>query len=149
MEMESSEPADQQAPSLNSPTKIRRKKPHLWKSNISKRLRLQGQEYTSSKGKQRCERKPCPMCTSDYCKKSELRNCSSLNENDRLQLFTTFWEMQPWEARRKYVQALVTRQPIKQKKNINSSKRHISLSYVLEKEDGNVVPVCKEMFCNT
>ena len=72
-----------------------------------------------------------------------------MNENDRLEIFTTFWEMQTWEARRKYVQALVTRQPIKQKKNINSSKRHISLSYVLKKEDGNVVPVCKEMFCNT
>ena len=134
---------------LRSPTKIRKRKPHQWKSNIRKKLRLEGDEHTNSVGKHQQKRELGPMCTSAFCKKSNLRNCSSLEETDRKEIFTSFWGMKSWECRKNYIQALVTAQPIKQKKNTTSSRRHTSLFYALKKFDGSIVSVCKKMFCST
>ncbi|KAK3758232.1 hypothetical protein RRG08_061079 [Elysia crispata] len=134
---------------LCSPTKIRKRKPHQWKSNIRKKLRLEGDAHTNSVGKHQQKRELGPMCTSAFCKKSNLRNCSSLEETDRKEIFTSFWGMKSWECRKNYIQALVTAQPIKQKKNTTSSRRHTSLFYALKKFDGSIVSVCKKMFCST
>lgn len=139
-----------QAPNeLNSPSKFRRKKPETWKSNVAKRLRLEGQKYVNAKGQEKGKKALGPPCTSSFCEKSKLRSCSALNENERKEIFTRFWGLSSWEARRTFVHASITRQSIKQKKNITSSRRNCSLGYSLKRPDGTAVPVCKKMLCNT
>lgn len=46
-------------------------------------------------------------CTSSHCKKSSLRSCQSLTEDERQEIFDRFWSISSWEERRSTVRALV------------------------------------------
>ena len=78
-----------------------------WKQNVPKSQRLKGKAYTSLTGKEIGEKVLGPPCSSEYCKKSSLRNCCSFNEDQRRWIFNKFWSMSSWSERRLYVHTLV------------------------------------------
>ena len=81
--------------------------PQKWKRQVIKTKRLKGENYTNAKGKKRQARVMGAPCTSSYCKRSSLRSCQSLTENDRQEIFDRFWSISSWGERRSTVRALV------------------------------------------
>ncbi|XP_014678087.1 PREDICTED: uncharacterized protein LOC106817882 isoform X2 [Priapulus caudatus] len=89
-----------------------------------------------------------PPCRSEFCRKSNLRSCQSLSEEQRQRIFDRFWSMMSWEERRSNVHTLVNKVDIKQKKNL-ASRRKTSFSYNLKLSDATSIPVCKSCFSST
>ena len=80
-----------------------------WKRQVIKNKRLKGESYKNVKGQEIQAKVMGPACTSTFCKKSSLRQCLSLSEKQRKDIFDQFWKMNTWEERRLYVYALVDR----------------------------------------
>ncbi|CAB3224987.1 unnamed protein product [Arctia plantaginis] len=89
-----------------------------------------------------------PPCTSAFCKKSKLRSCDNINEQQRQYLFENFWKNMNWEQRRSFITSHVNKVPKKITKNPESSKRINSRTYVLT-IDNVRHQVCKKMFLAT
>ncbi|CAG9791489.1 unnamed protein product [Diatraea saccharalis] len=89
-----------------------------------------------------------PQCTSEFCKKSKLRGCDSIPEDERITLFSNYWNNMTWEQRKQYVISNVRVCPKKQvKSKESSSRRSESKEYFLETSNGRV-QVCKNTFLN-
>ena len=85
------------------------KTPEEWKRQVIKNKRLKGESCKNVKGQEIQAKGMGPACTSTFCKKSSLRHCPSLSEEQRKDIFDQFWEMNTWEERQFYVYALVDR----------------------------------------
>ena len=126
-----------------------------WKRNANKDLRMKGQTYMgSTKGKdgkmitdQKQPRRQGPKCTSAYCMKSKLRNCNDISEEDRTELFNSFWTKLDWKQRKTYVASLVD---CKSPQNCRrkESRRSGTLQNHL-RVNGGRRRVCRTMFLNT
>jgi hypothetical protein len=93
-------------------TKLKRRKhpePSKWKQNVSMNKRLGGVSYTNKKGHIKGAKQVGPRCTSGYCKKSSLRDCETISEEQREWIFKQFWSMNTWSERRLYITTLVTK----------------------------------------
>lgn len=76
-------------------------KPHEWKRQKNKKLRMRGQQYVGFKYSQenkksnqnhiRSERKLRLRCRSNYCLKAKTRQCSEVPEEVRQRVFEHFW----------------------------------------------------------
>lgn len=88
-----------------------------------------------------------PACNSTFCTKSKLRNCPNIHEDQRKELFNTFWKTMSWEQRKSYVCCHVTARDKKVTKNPVST-RSKTLAYFLTTNNIRH-QVCKKMFLNT
>ena len=120
----------------------------LWKSNVNKNKRQQGQPYQTRHGCEKPARKMGPPCTSSYCQKSKSRGCNNISEEQRTQIHSQFWAMSTWDERRTYVQTLVQKCQIKQKTKGSDSPRQTSLLYSFN-VDGQLIQVCNRLFSST
>ncbi|CAG5047105.1 unnamed protein product [Parnassius apollo] len=85
-----------------------------WTKNNNKKLRMEGKEYLGyrrdSNGPKfrvlhdtiRPARIIGPRCTSEFCKKSKLRACDTIPEEEHT-LFSNYWNNMTWEQRKQYV----------------------------------------------
>ena len=109
---------------------------------------MKGESFRNREGKEREAKAIGQPCTSEFCRKSTLRSCQSLSDEQRQGIFDRFWSMKTWEERRSYVHALVNSVDIKQKSS-QASRRSASRLYHLKLPDAASVPVCKSLFCAT
>nr|CAH7730217.1 unnamed protein product [Callosobruchus chinensis] len=121
------------------------------KRKINKELRMRGKTYTGFRRPkqqkrtfqdvERNERILGPTCSSEVCKKSSKRRCHEITEASRREIF---------KQRKVYVSNLVSkREKMRATKSENDpSRRSSSLFYNLN-IDGQIVPVCKNMFLKT
>lgn len=79
-------------------------------------------------------RKIGPKCDSAFCKKNVVkRKCFTIQDEDREQLFKTFWDEMTWCERKTYVAALCQVNPTKiNKTGTNTSRRADTISYFLK-----------------
>ncbi|CAH2218324.1 jg12267 [Pararge aegeria aegeria] len=139
------------------------KDPKKYKRNINKELRMKGENYLGYRRDRKAKinetfkvkqdifkpaRSMKPPCTSAFCKKSKLRSCDNINEEQRKHLFENFWQNMNWEQRRSFITSHVNKIPKKITKNPESSKRTDSRTYVLT-IDNVRHQVCKKMFLAT
>ncbi|XP_060846216.1 metacaspase-2-like [Rhopalosiphum padi] len=129
--------------------------PNKWKRKISQRCRMNGQEYTGFQRKgnvvsqdvQRPTRNIQPICKSKFCIKAKNRFCQSFNENQRLDIFSTFWDSS-WEAKKTFSCNMVTKMITKSNTTrCNDSTRRLNTyTYHLKYKDLPALQVCKKMF---
>ncbi|CAH0720712.1 unnamed protein product, partial [Brenthis ino] len=134
-----------------------------YKRNVNKELRMRGENYLGYRRDRKAKTnetfkvkqdvfKPArsmkPPCASAFCKKSKLRSCDNINEQQRQYLFENFWKNMNWEQRRSFITSHVNKVPKKITKNPESSKRIDSRTYVLT-IDNVRHRVCKRMFLAT
>ncbi|XP_077973110.1 uncharacterized protein LOC120337361 isoform X1 [Styela clava] len=78
-------------------------------------------------------------CKSTNCRKSSLRQCASLTEDERQWVFKNFRKMESWSERRSYVRASVSKVTTKQRKIAeNTSRRKSSFEYHLQLQKWNM-----------
>lgn len=87
-------------------------------------------------------------CNSNFCKKSELRNCTNFSEKDRQGLFRAFWSMGTWEEKKTFVRGHVESVSKKQNKVGDESRRQVVFNYFLDKGSSRL-QVCKKLFAST
>lgn len=85
----------------------KRPRPHMWKRHVLKEKRLKGESYKNARGQERQPKTMGPPCTSQHCLRSKNRSCELLSDEERTNMFNTFWSMPSWETRKLYVQTLV------------------------------------------
>ncbi|CAG9796453.1 unnamed protein product [Diatraea saccharalis] len=139
------------------------KDPKKYKRNINKELQMKGENYLGYRRDRKAKRnetfkvkqdvfKPArsmkPPCTTAFCKKSKLRSCDNINEQQRKYLFENFWKNMNWEQRRSFITSHVNKVLKKITKNPESSKRTDSRTYILT-IDNVRHQVCKKMFLGT
>nr|CAH7731800.1 unnamed protein product [Callosobruchus chinensis] len=99
---------------------------------------------------ERNERILGPTCSSEVCKKSSKRRCHEITEASRREIFKAFWNDLDWEQRKVYVSNLVSkREKMRATKSDNDPSRQSSSLFYNLKIDGQIVPVCKNMFLKT
>lgn len=119
---------------------------------------MNGQEYIGFQRKgivvsqdvQRPARKIQPTCESKFCIKAKNRFCQSFDANQRLEIFSTFWNSS-WEAKKTFSCNMVTK--VITKSNTtgcnDSSRRSNTYTYHLKYKDLPALQVCKKMFLGT
>lgn len=126
---------------------------------INKTLREKGKSYLGYRrpagqsrtfqDTQRGERKIGHSCKSKFCEKSSKRQCNSISEENRNEIFLKFWNELSWAERKIYVINLINVEVTKEKKAVNeNSRREFTLKYHLKIKD-RLIPVCKKMFIST
>lgn len=142
--------------------KIKRKKrcqvkKEQWSEEINKKNREQGREYSGKrkiddkwkKDIKRPKKTIKPRCT---CKKNEksVIQCHKISEEDRKEMFDTFWHM-TWDEKRVYIKSLIKKTHTdrqRDRKDPKKSKRINTMVYFLKKND-ETIRVCKTLFLNT
>jgi len=132
--------------------------PNKWKRKTSQRCRMDGQEYMGFQRKgnvvsqdvQRPARNIQPICESKFCIKAKNRFCQSFNENQRLEIFSTFWDSS-WEVKKTFSCNMVTKMITKSNTTgCNDSTRRLNTyTYHLKYKDLPALQVCKKMFLGT
>lgn len=89
----------------------------------------------------------CPHTCSKQCKRSHLRKCGDITEEDRRNIFDQFWGKMNWEQRKVYVNGLVESENTATNR-VENSRRQKSFRYFLWKNDRRE-QVCKSMFLAT
>ncbi|XP_050507268.1 uncharacterized protein LOC126884950 [Diabrotica virgifera virgifera] len=130
-----------------------------WHDIKNKRLRQHGKKYigwtrvgkTAKRGTPRNEKQMGPVCLSSVCKKSPVRQCQDLNEEDRKELFNNFWNNLTWDQKKIYIASLVCKKEKNRntKKETEESRRKNTLTYTLKTLDGKILTVCKKLFLST
>lgn len=123
--------------------KKRKKHPELWKSNIRRKKRESGQEYTDTNNKKipaRTMKPPCHGC----CFK-----CADIfTLEERLNIFNSFWSLTDKQKSSFYFQ-FVIREPAKRHRTCSEEIiKQFSYKYYFEKEQ-SIHRVCREFFLNT
>lgn len=132
--------------------------PNKWKRITSQRLRMNGQEYIGFQRKgnvvsqdvQRPARNIQPTCESKFCIKAKNRFCQSFDANQRLEIFSTFWNSS-WEVKKTFSCNMVTKITSKSSTTgcNDSSRRSNTYTYHLKYKDLPALQVCKKMFLGT
>lgn len=148
---------------MNIGTRRRRKADKkLWKKNLNKRLRMEGKPYLGysrprggkmKQNKHREERLMGSRCDSEFCRKSHMRNCADITEENRACIFNKFWNDMNWDQRKIFVANHVSCKVKKKCTVQNESRRKGTFEYSLTVTDSSGVnstkKVCKQMFLNT
>lgn len=133
-------------------------KPDVWKRKTSQNMRMNGNDYIGYQRKgnvvsqdvTRSARKIQPTCISKFCKKSKNRFCDTFEENQRLEIFSSFWKAS-WDEKKAFVSSIVT--IIKTKRDTTgsteNSRRSNTYLYHLKYQNSPPLPVCKKMFIGT
>lgn len=142
--------------------RLKQSQPEKWKKNVTKRLRMEGKEYVGYKRPRgekvqpqiRNSRVMGPRCISNFCKKSKIRCCDEVGDDDRDKIFHQFWNDMDWHQRKVYVANNVTFQGKGRPTVSESSRRSGTLIYFLpvsNPNDGTTTKkrVCREMFLQT
>lgn len=82
-----------------------------WKQNKNKQLRMQGLQYLGYTRKNKIIKQDTirkarvigASCSSEYCKKSSKRFCSTFTEANRTSIFENFWTKMDWSQRKVFV----------------------------------------------
>lgn len=125
-------------------TRKRKKNVDGWTKNIRKKLKTQGKEYTTVKGKiipPKVIKAPCSCKRKCYLK---------LNEDQRLIIFNNFYKL-PLEAQNQFIASSVeefSKKTQRIKINDKPSRRQFSKKYFLS-QNNNKIEVCQVMFLNT
>lgn len=110
--------------------------PSEWNDATNKRLREKGKTYKGwekpkngkgKRGPERGERKLGPPCNSEACKKSKLRQCQSIEINERDEIFSYFWEKLSWDQKKIYIVSLVTKSEKNRQKR--SQERYLGKTF--------------------
>lgn len=123
--------------------------PEKWKQNQLTYKRLKGEKYNSKSGKENSEKKMGAKCVSAYCAKSEKRKCNLITQQDRQAVFDLFWSLESWKERRRYINTLVQKTEVNEKRANLDSRRKNSFKYMIKRVDGSALNVCKSMFAST
>lgn len=139
------------------PKRTRRRKPlkSSWPREITKTKREHGQAYLGYErtdngkvfGVQREERKLGPRCSSDFCRKSKLRNCHNIDEGERVANFERFWADLTWNQKEIYVLSLVDME--RPKTNASENSRRSATGKYFLKVGGKRLQVCKKFFLSS
>lgn len=129
-----------------------------WKRVKNEKLRMKGKEYLGfSRDKNKTFKHSTPRsartlgarCSSKMCLKSKKRFCSSISEDTRKEIFTTFWEKMTWDQRKVFVSAHVSLYPPSRKTTEDeASRRSYTLIYRLP-NGAEAVQVCRNTFLST
>lgn len=84
---------------------MRKATPETWKKNVRKRLRLRGKKYESTTGTgktvpEKQMKSPCNNC--------RLKCTSKISQDERQQLFSSFWTLESYERQKDFVCSNVT-----------------------------------------
>lgn len=114
------------------------------------RTKKEGEKKTYIQDVLKQERTLGPPCKSEYCVKNTSRYCKKLQEEDRRNIFTHFWELE-WQEKKKFVRSLIDSVPIKRRRRSHIgeySRKSDSKVYHLLFNDERV-SVCRVTFLNT
>lgn len=132
--------------------------PKTWKKIKNKKLRMLGQEYLGytkpsnrkmRQDKIRPARQLGDRCNSQFCKKSNVRNCEKFNDEIRMEIHNCFWKQMNWDQRKVYVAGLVTRKKTTRKTSGQASRREGTFDYFLPIDECQKLQVCRTTFLNT
>lgn len=126
-------------------TRKRKAKPTEWKKACAKRLRNSGKPYkTLGKGLEVPRRELKPTCN-DKCS----HKCSSkFNEEERMAIFNTYWEMTDVVKQRIFISNLIQEINPKYRYTRDVNGRTINHAFYFYKDD-NKIRVCKQFFVAT
>lgn len=130
--------------------------PESWKRKKNKKLRECGEGYlgfrklgsTILQDQEREKRVMGIRCTSKQCENSKLRHCNLISEEDRHQIFNTFWNKMSWDQKKTFVLSMVDVSVPKRRTTGGDSRRTGTKTYhlkVIEEKKR----VCSKMFLNT
>ena len=117
----------------------KKKDPERWARNVNKKKRMHGKSYKgvirdetgkTKQTKDKNAKKIDPICNSNACRRSEKRKCHELKEEDRLELFNAFWQMD-WGQKKTYLSTLVECK-IKERERIRSKNEFSNRVYTFE-----------------
>jgi hypothetical protein len=125
----------------------------------NKQLRMSGNAYKGMKkvdGKwgfhvEKSARTLSEKRCSSRCQTSNIKNCKTVTEADRREIFTNFWtNMTTWDERRVYVNSLINAKAVEEPtlENGKPSRRTRTLTYHLRINEERIV-VCKQLFLST
>lgn len=142
-----------------------------WKRQKNAELRLQGKDYVGftkneegryQQTKQKKERSILPRCNGHQTKRTlkggprQSFDCATITEAMRHLIFSSFWKLSSWEAKKVFVAGCVVQtHPKYRRSNVDAddSRKNVSFKYYLVINEGlnNKVKkcVCKKMFLNT
>ena len=129
-------------------TRKRKATPEHWKKNIRKKLRLQGDEYTSANGKVIPARSIKPV----NCEKCRLKCETKISNEQRQKIFDSFWKLGSYERQKDFVCGKVDEDNTKTFQDETGKpipkRKQVSRKFLLE-IDGSKHQVCKTFFMNT
>lgn len=129
------------SPKTKESCRKRKSTPELWKRNVRKRNRDCGFAYVSQRGKQIQQR---TMKEQD-CSKCKFKCNTKLSEDDRKQIFDTYWGLQDYNRQRDFIcQSIKDVSP----QRIKTGRRKTTLQYAFDFSTRRV-RVCKMFFLNT
>ena len=129
-------------------TRKRKTTPENWKRNVRKRLKLSGKEYTSAKGKTVSEKK----LQSCDCSKCKFKCDRTFTEEQRTDIFESFWSLMSYERQKDFVCSRVEEKGTKSYINEDGEKKqkmkqvHRKYTFQLNEES---IQVCKNFFLAT
>ncbi|KAF2888935.1 hypothetical protein ILUMI_17238 [Ignelater luminosus] len=139
--------------------KSRKRNLESWTTTDERKKRESGDKYLGKKKDtegnwmydvQRKNRKMKVRCNCKLSRNKKVLMCSSVSDDQQKKIFTEFWAMS-WKEKRLYIQMLCDfkrTQRARNRKDIEKSRRSISMNYYLKVEKDRV-KVCKNMFLNT
>lgn len=133
-------------PTQDKPRQSRKKlrNEDAWKSNQRKRLRNSGQNYVSRTGKLQKKRELKSGC-GDLCR----NKCrSKILEDERIQIFYSFWTLGRLMQQRQYLCKTVKKIEKQSMHTKSCSRRRSIYTYYLHIHE-KIVKVCKKMFLDT
>ena len=128
-------------PPKGSTSRKRKGNPDKWKKTVRKRLRLAGEEYLNSLGTVRPKRQ-----MKSGCGKCRYKCSTNINEEERQNIFASYWNLGSHERQRDFICQRVSEKPTKPGEN--AKRRDLARTYTL-RTDGRNVRVCKKLFLDT
>ncbi|KAJ8704336.1 hypothetical protein PYW08_013060 [Mythimna loreyi] len=122
--------------------------PKEWKKNERKIKRQKGEPYISSKG----VLKPGKAVGEKVCAESCKEKCTEkISEQDRLRIFSCYWDIENVEQKRQYIVSLIKRETPATRKTANpESRRKLTNKYFLKKpSESELIRVCQKFFLST
>lgn len=129
-----------------------------WDRNVTKKKRMLGTDYKGyernrngvvKKGIVRPSRQMSIKCLSEACNKMKNRHCTKFSDEERTNMFTSFWQNMTWDEKRVYVVSNIEYVPKKRSSTGENSRRSGTFNYFLRKADNTKFQVCKKMFLGT
>ena len=127
-----------QTPPKKNLTRKRQANPDSWKKNTRKKLRQSGKAYTSVKGNHVPERS---MRIKD-CSKCKFKCSEKISEEQRQQIFNSYWNLQSHDRQRDYIRDHVL------EKFKAGVKKKVARSFTFH-INGEIVRVCRSYFTST
>ena len=134
-------------PPKKTPPRKRKADPVKWKKNIRKQLKLEGKQYTTSRGKISRAKK-----VQDMNCKCKLKCSEKVNEMQRQAIFDMFYSLGSVNRQRDFVCRHVDQKEtltyLDEKKEPVKNSRQVTRKFFLT-VDGNRIQVCKRFFQGT